>query len=218
MQRQEMQHHDLYYMEAPDEERERLLRLKNKRNGVAIFQASWILAFVCLAVVNLQLRAASPEWPPLGVEKLDAALPTVATVLLLLSVPLVRRGVRAISADGVASFLVQWRAALLLGVGFIALMAFEWLTVTPAPEVRITLANRETVTTALTQYNAIFRVMTAFHMFHALVIGGYMINVWRAARRGEVGTADYWPAEAGAKLWYFVVIAWILFYVVLYWI
>jgi heme/copper-type cytochrome/quinol oxidase subunit 3 len=218
MQRQEMQHHDLYYMEAPDEERERLLRLKNKRNGVAIFQASWILAFVCLAVVNLQLRAASPEWPPLGVEKLDAALPTVATVALLLSVPLVRRGVRAISADGVASFLVQWRAALLLGVGFIALMAFEWLTVTPAPEVRITLANRETVTTALTQYNAIFRVMTAFHMFHALVIGGYMINVWRAARRGEVGTADYWPAEAGAKLWYFVVIAWILFYVVLYWI
>lgn len=218
MQRQDMQHRDLYYMEAPDEERERLLRLKNKRNGVAIFQASWILAFVCLAVVNLQLRAASPEWPPLGVEKLDAVLPTVATLALLLSVPLIRRGVRAISADGVASFLVQWRAALLLGAGFIALMAFEWLTVTPVPEVRLTLANRETITTALTQYNAIFRVMTAFHMFHALVIGGYMINVWRSARRGEVGAADYWPAEAGAKLWYFVVIAWMLFYVVLYWI
>lgn len=205
-------------MEAPDEERERLLRLKNKRNGVAIFQASWILAFVCLAVVNLQLRAASSEWPPLGVEKLDAALPTIATAALLLSVPLVRRGVRTISADGVASFLVQWRAALLLGFGFVALMVFEWLTITPVPEVRLTLANRETITTGLTQYNAIFRVMTAFHMVHALVIGGYMINVWRAARRGEVGAVDYWPAEAGAKLWYFVVIAWILFYVVLYWI
>src|SRR5690606_19148130 len=136
MQQQDTQQRDLYYMETPDEERERLLRLKNKRNGVAIFQASWILAFVCLAVVNLQLRAASPEWPPLGVEKLDAVLPSVATLVLLLSVPLVRRGVRAISADGVASFLVQWRAALLLGAGFIAMMAFEWLTITPAPEVR----------------------------------------------------------------------------------
>ncbi len=217
MQHQKIQY-DLFYDETADEERQRLLRLKNKRNAVSIFQASWILAFVCFAVVNLQLRAASPEWPPLGVEKLDALLPTLATVGLLFSVPLVRRGVRSISADGVTRFLVQWRAALLLGAAFVAVMVFEWLTVTPVPEARITLANRQTIVTALTQYNAIFRVMTAFHVLHALVIGGYMINVWRAARRGEITSADYWPAEAGAKLWYFVVIAWMLFYVVLYWL
>lgn len=218
MQQQQTQQRDLFYTETADEERERLLRLKNKRNAVSIFQATWILAFVCIAVVNLQLRGTSPEWPPLGVEKLDPLLPTIATIGLLLSVPLVRRGVRSITADGVASFLVQWRSALLLGAAFVAIMAFEWLTVTPVPEARVTLANRQTITAALSQYNAIFRVMTAFHVFHAIVIGAYMVNVLRTARRGELNSAEYWPAEAGAKLWYFVVIAWMLFYVVLYWL
>jgi heme/copper-type cytochrome/quinol oxidase subunit 3 len=218
MQHQQTKYQELYYAETADEERERLLRLKNKRNAVSIFQASWILAFVCLAVVNLQLRTSSPEWPPLGVEKLNPVLPTIATLGLLASIPLVRRGVRSISADGTTAFLVQWRAALVLGLAFVGIMAFEWITVPPLPMTEVTLANRQTVVTALSQYNAIFRVMTAFHMVHALAIGGYMINVWRSARRGELSSADYWPAEAGAKLWYFVVIAWMLFYVVLYWL
>jgi hypothetical protein len=46
-------------------------------------------------------------------------------------------------------------------------------------------------------------------------------------RRAEAGAfkptprrpvVDTWDVEAGAKLWYFVVFAWLLFYAVLYWI
>lgn len=219
MQQQNTKYRDMFYNEALDDaEHERQLRLKNRRNGVAIFQATWILAFVSLAVSNLMLRSGSTEWPPLGVQRLNPLLPTIATVGLIASVWLVRRGTRLISADDVARFLVQWRAALLLGAAFVAVMLYEWLSVSPVPEAQILLANRTEVTTALSQYNAIFRVMTAFHMVHALAIGAYMFRVMRSAARGDVHAAEAWPAEAGAKLWYFVVTAWMIFYVVLYWI
>ena len=59
---QNTQYRDMFYNEAPDDaERQRQLRLKNRRTGVAIFQASWILAFVSLAISNLMLRTASAE-------------------------------------------------------------------------------------------------------------------------------------------------------------
>ena len=64
--------------------------------------------------------------------------------------------------------------------------------------------------------NGVFRVMTGFHIFHALVIGGYIWWVQRRAAAGVYGSQDSWDVEAGAKLWYFVVAAWIMFYVALY--
>lgn len=216
--RQEIKHQEMFYAEEVDEERQRQLRLKNNRNGVAIFQATWILAFVCFASVNLLLRSSSPEWPPLGVEKLNPTLPTIATLGLIVSAFFVRRGVSAITADDSRRFLVQWRVALLLGVAFIGIMAYEWIAIPPVPEVRIVLANEVEMVTAITQYNAIFRVMTAFHVVHAVAIGIYMLNVLRGVRQGNVNAADYWPAEAGAKLWYFVIVAWMIFYAVLYWL
>lgn len=215
---QQVKYREMFYEDDAEVERQRALRLKNKRNGVAIFQATWILAFVCLAAVNLLLRSSSREWPPLGVERLNPTLPSIVTLLLIASAFFVRRGVTAISADGKAQFLVQWRTALSLGAVFFVVMAYEWLTVTPLPEMRIMLANEVEVVAAVSQYNAIFRVMTAFHVTHALVIGVYMLNVIRGVRRGEVNAADFWPAEAGAKLWYFVIVAWMIFYAVLYWL
>jgi hypothetical protein len=54
-------------------------------------------------------------------------------------------------------------------------------------------------------------------MVHALVIGGYMFNVYIHGRQGMYGQFDFWAVEAGAKLWYFVLVAWALFYIVIYW-
>lgn len=211
------------YSETFDFERQRqqeeALRLKNARTGVNIFQGSWILTFVALIIVNLQLRGASPAWPPVGVEKLNPLLPTFATLGLLASAVLIRRGFRALKRDDVRVFLVQWRAALALGAAFVAVMAYEWVTRTPAPESVVRLANGELIVSVVTQYNAMFRVMTAFHGLHALIIGGYVWNVYRRVTAVEsVDSQQRWSIEAGAKLWYFVVIAWMLFYVVLYWL
>jgi heme/copper-type cytochrome/quinol oxidase subunit 3 len=181
--------------------REELQALRNRRTGMTIFQLSWIMAFVCLILVNWQLRFSYTEWPPAGVERLGVVLPTIGTLSLLLSVFFARRGLVAIRSDARAAFLTQWGVTLALGAAFVLIMIYEW-AIAPVG----------------TQYGAIFRLMTAFHGIHAVAIGVYMAYVYRAAQTGHYGTFDFWAVEAGAKLWYFVAFAWIMFYAVLYWI
>jgi heme/copper-type cytochrome/quinol oxidase subunit 3 len=187
--------HDL--LEQRELSREELQNLRNLRTGVTIFQLSWIMVFVCLIVANLQLRGNFVSWPPPGVAPLDPLPPTLATIGLLLSAVLAHRGLRAIQNDKRDSFKTQWRIAIALGVIFVAIMAFEWVIIPFSG-----------------QYSTLFRVMTAYHAVHALVIGYIMIRIYRNAAAYD--QVHNWAVEASAKLWYFVVVAWIMFYAVLY--
>lgn len=180
--------------------REELQALKNKRSGMAIFQLSWMMAFVAMVIINWQLRF-SPLWLEADTETANPLLGTVATVVLLISALLVHRAQIAIQADNRSQFLSQWAAAIALGAGFVAIMLYEWSALTPG-----------------TQYVQVFRLMTGFHVFHAGAIGLYLVRVYRNGRAGQYGPAEYWAVEAGAKLWYFVLVAWILFYMVIYWL
>lgn len=179
--------------------RQELQDLRNKRTGLAIFQASWIMVFVCLVLVNLHLRGQSTTWPPPGVGSLEPLLPTAMTLLLIVSSFTARRGVRALKNEQLPAFLNQWRLTLILGVVFVVVMAYEWISVPPSG-----------------QYSNVFRLMVGFHGFHALAIGWYMWRVYRNAQAGRYDANHFWPVEGGASLWYFVTIAWIMFYAVLY--
>jgi len=179
--------------------RDELLALKNKRTGVFIFQVSWILIFVCLIIVNLQIRANFTSWPPPGIEALDNVLPTIAVVGLIASGFLARRGLNAMRTGMIADFFPNWVFALVLGGVFLLIMAYEFLSVQMTG-----------------QYSMVFRVMTAFHAVHAFVIGVVMLQVYGNARKGLYDAARHWMVEAAAKMWYFVVVAWIMFYTVLY--
>lgn len=181
--------------------REERIALANRRFGLFIFQMSWILVFILLVIVNLQIRGNFESWPPPGVPPLDAVLPTLATIGLIASGLLAGRGLAVLRADDRAGFVRLWTITLALGVGFVLLMLYEWAIV-PFSE----------------QFSTIFRVMTAFHILHGLAVGIYMLLILRAAQRDPEayrGSAD-WAVEGGVRLWYFVVIAWLLFYVTLY--
>ena len=186
-----------HLLEERELSREELIALRNKRTGVTVFQISWIMVFVCLIVVNLQIRGNFASWPPPDVDALDTLAPTLATVGLIASSFLARGGLRAIEQGRRESFKDLWRYAIGLGLLFVLLMAFEWLSVPFSG-----------------QYSTVFRVMTAFHAVHALAIGFIMIRVYGNAENYDA--LHHWAVEASAKLWYFVTIAWILFYAVLY--
>jgi heme/copper-type cytochrome/quinol oxidase subunit 3 len=179
--------------------RDEALTLKNQRTGVLVFQISWIMVFVCLILINLQIRANFATWPPPGIEALDRILPTVGLIALAASAFLARRGLHAIARDDRAAMLTAWKGALGLGVAFLVVMAFEWVQAGSTG-----------------QYSTIFRVMVGYHALHALVIGYLMVRVLRNAQAGGYDSVRYWGVEAAAKLWYFVVVAWAMFYVVLY--
>ncbi|MCS7070539.1 MAG: cytochrome c oxidase subunit 3, partial [Anaerolinea sp.] len=109
------------------------------------------------------------------------------------------RSVRAMRDDQRPTFFTYWQVTLLLGFLFLVVMIIQWLT-----------ANIDN------QYGAIFRVMVGYHALHAIVIGLIMWRVLRTAQAGGYSPRDYFGVEGSARLWYFVVVAWVLFYIVLY--
>jgi heme/copper-type cytochrome/quinol oxidase subunit 3 len=195
-------------------EREAKQALDNKRLGVLVFQISWIMAFLCLVMVNWQLRFQYESWPPPNVEAMGVLLPTIATLLLLVGVVTARQARQAVYADDLPRFAQLWTVTLVTGVGFVLIAAYEWWHV-------------GVVDAQDTQYQSVFRLMTGFHMLHALVIGGMIANVLVNVRaylrhpdaEGTVryGSDNFWMVEATSKLWDFVFVAWLIFYVVLYW-
>ena len=188
------------------EQRAAVIRLKNNRLGMNIFQVSWIMAFVAMIVVNWQLRFNYSQWPPAGVAPFDLLLPSVATLALLISSVLVAQALKILRGGIVTGFLVNWRLAIGLGVLFLAIIVYEFLNVSDAA--------------MATQYGNTFRLMTGFHFVHALAILVIMCRVYQQANLGNYtgGEHDSWAVEGAAKLWYFVTFAWMLFYVVIYWI
>ena len=179
--------------------RAELLQQRNRRTGLTVFQISWILVFVCLVFVNWQLRGNHPGWPPPGVSAPPVALPALVTAGLLASAWLARAATRSLARDKRHAFRRRWRAVLGLGALFVLVMGHEWLVI---PDSGI--------------YSDVFRMMTAFHLLHALAIGLFMSMIARSVSAGRVSAQNLWPAEGAASLWYFVVVAWLLFFPVLY--
>lgn len=177
-----------------------LLDLKNKRTGLALFQFTWILVFVCLMFVHWWIRSQSPSWPPEGVAKHGVLIPTIITLALIASSFTARRANRAVKANDRDTFLRNWRVTVALGALFVLVMAVEWLVIPVSG-----------------QYSNLFRVLVGFHGVHALVIGAFLVRVYRNGQAGAYNARHFWPVEAATGLWYFVTVAWILFYVVLYW-
>lgn len=173
-------------------------QLRNRRTGLAIFQISWIMTFVCLIVVNFAMRGGSPSWPPAGVQ-IERIVPTLMMLTLVASSFFIRRGTKALKANDVRGFTFNWRNGLLLGAVFAVVMAIEFVT---AP--------------GNGQFLSVYRLMIGFHHVHALVIGYYLIRVYQNGQRGAYSATDFWPVEGGTSLWDFVTVAWVLFYVVLY--
>ncbi|MBK8027770.1 MAG: hypothetical protein IPK19_41915 [Chloroflexi bacterium] len=103
--------------------REERMALANRRTGLFIFQISWIMVFVCLMLVNVQIRSNFASWPPEGVAPLDRVLPTLATVGLIVSGVFAWRGLNAIRVDQNAALRQNWLIALVLGAAFIVVMA-----------------------------------------------------------------------------------------------
>ena len=182
------------------------LRLKNYRLGMTIFQISWIMVFLAMIIVNWQLRFSYSEWPPAGVAPFEPLLPSAATLALLLSALLVKRGLQALRKRRIGGFLLDWRGAMVFGFAFMAVIIYEFASVSDAA--------------LATQYGITMRLMTGFHFIHALAILAFMAHVIRSGAAGRYSgdEHDSWAVEGTAKLWYFVTLAWMLFYVVLYWI
>ncbi len=180
------------------------MRLRNNRLGLLLFQGSWILVFVCMLVVYWWMGY-QPGWRPTPEQAPDPILPTVATIALIASAWLARRAWKTAETTEPQNekypFLGNWRIALLLGVVFFGIMITQFFAVPVGEEAR---------------FGTIYRVLIGYHAIHALAIGFLMFQVMRYGQAGRYHAENTWSVEAVTKLWYFVVVAWLMFYAVLY--
>ena len=185
-------------------EREAAMRLKNNKLGLTIFQASWILVFVALIVVYWQLGF-NEGWRPNPEQKPGFLWPALATLALLVSTYFAWSALRELKQKDkpglIDTFQSRWLAAIGAGVVFLLIMIQQ----------AINIANPEG-----TQYASIYRVMIGYHAIHALIVGLMLIQVYRYSQYGRYNAENNWTVEAAARLWYFVTVAWLMFYVVLY--
>ena len=190
------------------EQHEAAMRLRNNRMGIAIFQLSWIMVFVCLVVVYWQIGF-QPGWRPTPEQAPHVILPTLATLGLIVSGWLTRRALKIVEATDPKQkigrqppFARTWLIAIGLGVVFFVVMMTQFFAVPAGGEGQ--------------QFGVIYRVMIGYHAIHAIAIGFMMVQVWRYGQDGRYHQDNSWSVEAAAKLWYFVIGAWLLFYAVLY--
>lgn len=181
-------------------EREAEIRLKNNRLGLTIFQISWIMVFMSLIVVHYWVRFSVPEWPPAGVSSPDLLLPTLSTIGVIISMVLAHQATKAVKADNLSRFNALWLGTMGLMVAFFLVMIYQFSV--------IDLTDG--------QYAFVFRLMIGYHGVHAIVVGIFMVQVYRYALAGRYHSKNFWAVEGTERLWHFVAIAWILFYVVLY--
>lgn len=186
------------------EQREAAMRLRNNQLGITIFQWSWIMVFICLVVVYWQMGF-SPGWRPTPEQAPSPLLPTIATIGLIASAFFGNQALqqaKQTEPDAQPQFLQSWLIALGLGTAFLVIMALQYLTVPVGDDGQ--------------QFGYVYRLLIGYHALHAVVIGVMMLQIWRLGRDGRYHGAHSWPIEATKRLWDFVVVAWLLFYAVLY--
>lgn len=187
--------------------RAEVIKMRNNRLGVTLFQGSWIMIFVCLIVVYWQMGF-SPGWRPTPDQAPDPFLPTLATLGLIASGWFARRAWKQV--DGAApqdkkarrAFLRAWQLAIGLGLAFFLVMMSQYFAAPPAEDGQ--------------RFGLIYRLLIGYHALHAVVIGLMMVQVYRLGKAGRYHAENNWPVEATKRLWDFVVVAWLMFYAVLY--
>lgn len=147
--------------------------------------------------------AALLQWPPKGIEVLDAfQLPLLNTLILLCSGTTVTWAHHALlhgDRDGLKKGL--W-LTILLGILFTAIQAYEYAH---AP-----------FAFAGTNYGAAFYMATGFHGFHVLVGTIFLIVCLYRAYAGHFTPKQHFGFEAAAWYWHFVDVVWLFLFISIY--
>ncbi len=134
-------------------------------------------------------------------DELNQALGLGITSVLILSSLTAFLAESAIARGDRRTFLRYLLATIVLGLVFVAGVAFEWITA------EFTLSE---------PYGTAFFSMTGLHAFH--VVSGIVMlaMVYSLGLQGHFSAKKHWGVEATIKYWHFVDVVWVFFYPALY--
>jgi cytochrome c oxidase subunit III len=171
------------------------------RFGTIVFLASELVFFGGLFAAYFTLRSQTSPWPPSGVE-LDAARPSVATALLVLSSFTFVAGLRGARAGRLASLRRWILVTILLALAFLGFQLLDWV------QAGFAVSSHA--------YGTMVYAMTGFHGLH--VIAGVLLMLVILGRmvQGAYRDGNVDGPEAVGYYWHFVDAVWIGLYATIF--
>ena len=170
--------------------------------GLATFLVADGMTFAGFFAAYLTFRAVNPLAEG-GNYELELVLPTVNTILLLLSSLTFHRAAKAIHQDRTQACRNWLLVTAALGFTFLGGQMVEYFS----------------LPFGLTDnlFASTFYAITGFHGLH-VTLGGLMILIiwWQSRQGGRVTKANLFPLEATELYWHFVDGIWVLLYGILY--
>jgi len=171
--------------------------LKNRRFGLQLWRLANGIVFVFFIFANYLMRSVQATWPPEGIARADALIPTLFTIAMLVSWLPTRLTQASIRKDDHVALVRNIATVIGLGILFLIGVGLMWRQLTPG-----------------NAYSSIYYAMLGFHAVHVLVGIVLFGVVW--SQHINYSKEGYWGIEAASVFWQFVVLMWIFFYLVLY--
>ena len=160
-------------------------------------------AFTVTNLIGQEGAAALMQWPPKGLEVLDAMkLPLLNTLILLCSGTTVTWAHHALihgDREGLKKGL--W-ATIFLGLLFSGIQAYEYLEA-PFPFAGL-------------NYGTAFYMATGFHGFHVIVGTIFLAVCLARTYKGHFTPQQHFGFEAAAWYWHFVDVVWLFLFITIY--
>lgn len=185
--------------------------------GMWVFLATEVLFFGVLFAGYTYCRVRFPEGFAAGSRHTDFMLGTIETGVLLTSSCLAALAVREVQLGGrrVATWLLLGTAAL--GVTFLTLHGYEYLTEWQeglVPGVHFT--QHGVHAHAVELFFFVYYAITGFHSVHVMIgVGLILTMAWRT-HYGSFDADYHTPLEITALYWHLVDLVWIFVYPLLY--
>ena len=171
--------------------------------GLATFLVADGMTFAGFFVAYLTFRAVNPLLPD-AIYELELPLPTLNTILLLVSSATFHRAGQALRRDQ-AGLCQRWLLITAgLGLAFLFSQMVEYFT----------------LPFGLTDnlYASTFYAVTGFHGLHVTLGAIMILIVWWQSRSpgGRITSANHFPFEAAELYWHFVDGIWVILFIILY--
>lgn len=173
--------------------------------AMVLFISTESATFAALIASDFYLRfSAKGTWPPTSEKEPDLVLPTIATVIILVScVPMLFGSVTAARGSR-AGALLGTLGALAGGVAFLVLQVLDWLSEWPDS------------TISKDAYGSMFYGITALHAVHVLIGVGMLVFLAVSLVVRRAAARPRGPVSLVAMYWYFMGIVAVAVYLTVY--
>ena len=174
--------------------------------AMTIALISWAMLFATLFMGYAIYRSSANVWPPMGFARISLLLPTISTMLILISSWFCYQMKLDINRGVVASAQKNLNITLVLGFGFLVTQTLLWRNM-----------NHTGVYVSSGIFASIMHAFTWIHAVHVLAALVFLVYLYFQFKR-HAGNADaLWMKTVNAeKFWHFLGIIWILMYFILF--